>query len=464
MKISREVKISLLLSTYNCNARTGCYYPQGNSSQTIDPFTVGTLDFAVASLDAYVYNTSTQQLYAERMWSDEGKTVDVICDGISGSNIGAWQTNILPVILNRAGTANMVVVLSNPLGNDTTEAVSLYGRADAAPASYWESRINILANGVAQLKALGFKVIVGNNSYRNYGLDDSCRADEDKGAHYVNRMYIEPWIKANMPECWNSAADQPMLNAYNYIWNLGNWFFSSGDQTHPNTVGIQALRRYNHQIVSQMSRGIVPYAFTKRTWPDLGILSADVLRTVVAFGGDSTLSLLPANINKALVTANSTNNSYIDFTDTMLNSTGGGSPVKMYSYGWYSFNATGRGNTGDSSISLTNNYLLKGAAGLGSSSSNNRGFLEVGGLTPFGKYKIRLAASASTGAQVKTSWNYVNNFDTYQICEPKTVLPSGYMEFDAVADSVGFIHILVLTPSGSVAAYLSGLEVESISS
>jgi len=427
----------------------------------LTPFTVGTLCFGVASLDAYVYGTATQQTYAERMWSDDGETVDVVCDAVSGSTIGDWQTNILPVLLARSGTENLVVVLSNPLGNDTTNAVSTYGRADAAPESYWTSRIAVLADGVAQLQAAGIRVIVGNNSYRNYGLDDSCRADEDKGARFVNRTHLEPWIQANMPECWDSAAGQPMLNAYGYIWNLGNWFFNTDDQTHPNIMGIQALRRYNHSVVSAMAAGNIPPAITQRGWPDAGDASTDVVRTVVGFGSAATLDLMPSGINHAVVAAASTVNTYITFPATMVDADGAASPVKIHSYGWYSVNATGRGNDGDETVSLTNDALLSGAASLGSASNNNKGFIEFGGLTPFGRYKVRAAASASTGSQVKTSWVYVNSYTDYQECEPKTVLPEDYLEFDAIADSIGFIHLLVLTASGSVAGYLSGAEVES---
>ena len=209
----------------------GVYVGQGGEQQTISPFSIGTLDFAMASLDARPY-AATYLPYAKRMFTADGSAVDVICDALSGATMATWTSSALPNILARSATPNVVVSLANPLGNDVSNAVATYGRATDAPASYWTNVMALLANGVAQLKAAGFKVIVGNTSYRNYGLNNSCRTDEDKGAHYANRVYLEPWIKANMPECWNNAADRPMLDHYNYIWNLGDWALDPSDGVH----------------------------------------------------------------------------------------------------------------------------------------------------------------------------------------------------------------------------------------
>ena len=114
-------------------------------AQTLVPFTIGTLDFAMASLDSRPYSTLYQP-YAKRMFAADGSTVDVICDALSGANMTTWTNNVLPNILARSATPNVVVSLANPLGNDVSTAVSTYGRAADAPSSYWINVMSLLAS------------------------------------------------------------------------------------------------------------------------------------------------------------------------------------------------------------------------------------------------------------------------------------------------------------------------------
>ena len=74
-------------------------------SQTLVPFTIGTLDFAMASLDARPY-AATYLPYAERMFAADGSIVDVICDALSGATMATWNSSALPKILARSATPN----------------------------------------------------------------------------------------------------------------------------------------------------------------------------------------------------------------------------------------------------------------------------------------------------------------------------------------------------------------------
>ncbi|GAA4493482.1 hypothetical protein GCM10023095_03820 [Pseudaeromonas paramecii] len=436
----------------------------GVIQQELVPFSIGTLDFAMASLDANPYGTAYLS-HAERMFEYDGETVDVICDASSGADMSYWHTNVLPNILARTATPDLVVSLANPLGNDTSNAVAQYGRADAAPVSHWTNAMSLLADGVAQLKAAGFKVIVGNTSYRNYGLDNSCRTDEDKGAQYANRIYLEPWIKANLPECWNIAADRPMLDHYNYTWNIADWAVLPGDGVHHTEIGKSAIRRYNYEIITAMSRGDIPVVIEKRTWPDVGLPSSDIAETIFGIGGSSTLNSLPTNINKGLITASAVINTLVAFPAQCVDTSGQSSPVKPRAYGWYGYNSNGRGNTGDATTSLTNNFLLKGLAFIDNNFARNVGVIELGGLTPFGRYKVRYQASASVSATVgdKVSRVRCNSWATYQDHVSDEADPSAFLEFTAHADALGYIYLLVTLADGATLAYVSGVSVASVS-
>lgn len=457
-----QFKLSGAYSAVTQYIKSGGVY-SSIGSQTLVPFTIGTLDFGMASLDAIPYGP-TYIPYAKRMLAADGLTsANVICDALGGSTMATWTNNVLPNILARSTTPNMVVSLANPLGNDVSNAVSTYGRAADAPDSYWTNVMALLANGVAQLKAAGFKVIVGNTSYRNYGRDNSCRTDEDKGTHYANRVYLEPWIKANMPECWNNAADRPMLDHYNYIWNLGDWALDPSDGVHHTALGMASLRRYNHEVISAMSRGELPVSVIKRSWPDAGISSSDVIKTITGFGFTSTLDNMPVNINKGIIPMTPIENTLIGFPAQFVNNIGGNSPIKLQTHGWYGGNSTGRGNTGDSSVSLTNDALLKGFAYIDSNPRRNSGYIEIGGLTPFGKYTVRYTASAAATATVgdKVSQVRVNSSGSYKNHVSDEASPSGYLTFTVHADALGYIQALVVLASGGAFAYISGIEVES---
>jgi len=430
-----------------------------SESSIPDPvgFTIGTLCFGMASLDKYLYDTSTKRSWTEHMFSAAGEDVSLAIDAVSGRAIGDWYTKTLPVILARAGTENLVVVLANPLGNDITNAFGTYGRADAAPASYWTTRIELIADGVAQLQAAGFKVIVGNNSYRNYGLNDSCRADENIGSRFVDETYLHPWIKENMPECWDASIDRPILDVYNYVWGLGNWFFDDSDYTHPNNVGIAALRRFNFERIYAMSKGQIPDPVVKRTWPELGVSTTDVSETLFGFGSLTTLGNMPANINR-VVAPTTTGNIILTYPDLIVDTAGNQSPIKVNAIAWNSFFTTGRGNTGDTSVSLTNHDLLKGNIYLGAGTA----WIEINGLTPYGKYKVCVAGSAVVGSGAKIGNYGANTYPLLDVIDAEYVLPADFLVLEAIADPIGYIYLTVTTQSTSTSSYVSGISVESM--
>lgn len=418
--------------------------------QVISPFTIGTLDVCMASLDEQAYETDSATgtlfgSFAQRQLSNYLPGATLVSDALQGLTMANWYAGSpRSAVLARAGTANLVVVMGSPLGNDITAAINSYGSASAAPDSYWTAVMNYLTTAVAEFKAAGFKVIVGNNTYRNYGLDDSCRSNEDKGAHYVNRRFLEPWIKANMPECWDSDADRPFLDHYNFSWNVGNWLFASGDAVHHSLIGKNAFRNYTLSVVTSLSKGVKPAAIGKRSWPFSGV-SATLNPVVVAFGLDTTLTsaAVPANLNRVTVATSATLGaeqwvmpaSYKDVT-------GAATSLSLLGNGFYYQNNTGRGNAGDASLSVTNGVALSGAVVVRSTSGKRTGILEIHGLKPYGNYTLLFNASATltTTAGDKVTSVVANSSAVYSHVSDEAA-PGDYLTIPVTADPLGVVHI-----------------------
>lgn len=432
-------------------------------TQNLTPFTLGTIDFAVASLDAYAYDNNHIS-HGGDLYREVNPSATVVKDAIAGYAIQAWSDTILPTILARSATANLVVVLASPLGNDTTNSINDYGSPSGMsdPTAFWNAKLAILASGVAQLKAAGFKVIVGNNTYRRYNLDSSRRTNEDLGSEYVNKNFLEPWIKTNMPECWNTNADRPMLDVYRFTWNLGDWIFKTDDQVHLTDLGYAHLRRYVAKVVTTMSLGNVPSAITKIPYASLGVANGitgtAINEHIWCTGATAAQTSLPTGINKAYITAAATN-AKLYIPSQVVDVTGANSSVTLTGHGWYASASSGRGNTGDTSVSLTNNTLLTNCIYLTTTGGRTQGFIEIGGLTPNGKYTIKYQASASVSATVgdKVSDVYVYGQTQQHIADE--ALPTGYLTFNTVADGVGYVHMLVTLASGATAGYLSGVSI-----
>lgn len=443
------------------------------AGQVVSPFTIGTLDFCMASLDEQAYETDSASgspfgTFAQRQLNYYLTGATLVSDALQGLTMANWYAGSpRSAVLARAGTANLVVVMGSPLGNDITAAINTYGSASAAPDSYWTAAMNYLTTAVAEFKAAGFRVIVGNNTYRNYGLDDSCRANEDKGAHYVNRRFLEPWIKANMPECWDTAADRPFLDHYNFTWNVGNWLFASGDQVHHSTIGKNAFRNYNLSVVSKLSKGEKPASISKRSWPFAGV-SATLDPVVVAFGLDTTLTsaAVPANMNRVTVASAATLGAEQWTVPSSIKDVNGVTTVlSLLGNGFYYQNNTGRGNAGDTSLSVTNNVALSGAVVVRSTSGKRAGLLEIHGCEPNGNYTLLFNASATLSATAGDKvTGVVANSSTVFTHVSDEAAASAYLTIPVTADPLGVIHISVTYAgvlSGSTNyGYMSAIQLQ----
>lgn len=441
-------------------------------AQIIAPFTIGTLDFCMASLDEQAYETesSTGTLYgtfAQRQLNFYLSGATLVSDALQGLTMAAWYAGSpRSAVLARAGTPNLVVVMGSPLGNDITNAINTYGSASAAPDSYWQSAMNYLATAVNEFKAAGFRVIVGNNTYRNYGLDNSCRANEDKGSYYVNRRFLEPWIKANMPECWDAAADRPFLDHYNFTWNVGNWLFASGNAVHHSSVGKNAFRNYSLNVIATLSKGVRPTPVAKRAWPFVDG-SASLNPVVIAFGLNTTLTqaAVPANLNRVTVLSSATLGAeQWTLPASFVDVTGAVTPLSMLANGFYYQNSTGRGNAGDTSLSVTNHVALSGAVVSRSTSGKRLGIVAIHGLVPNAKYVLKYNASATLTATLddKTTAVVANSVVPATLIADEAA-PNQYLTLQVTADPLGVVHIGV-TYGGALGGstnygYLSAIEL-----
>lgn len=432
-------------------------------AQTLVPFTIGNLSFAVASIDSFTYEGGGT-VYAERQMASKGIITKVYNDGLGGTTVDTWLNTRVPLLISsHSGQAAWVTVLNNPLGNDITNAFNSYGAVNLSPDSIWITALDKLDRGIKKLQAAGSLVIIGNNSYRNYGVDNRCRTNEDLGSKYINDKFLHPYIKDNFPGCWNFSHDVPFLDNYTYSWNIADWMLI--DMTHPTSPGKSAWRRFNSEIISKMSAGIVPQFMEKKPWPLSSSNTNDLpSNVVVAFGSDSAA---PPNVNKLTRLAVSTTKVDTLFKEPLLyvDVNGVARALTVNVYGATNTNTTGRGNAGDVSSSITNNVLLKQFAYITTSGTNFTGplFVEIGGLTPYGEYTIAINTSASytatagdkvtaLRANTKTAVNHISD----------EALPINYVTITTAADSMGYVYVTADEAPGSAFAYINCLQIKSV--
>jgi hypothetical protein len=418
--------------------------------QVIEPFAVGTLSFATTSLDVYMLATGGTT-YMARALADAGLTgVTVREDATEGYTVAQIRSSMATLIPAMSALTNPVVVFNGIFANDCNTAKSSYGRVDAAPAAFWETRMADLQWIHDQCEAAGIRTLWGNVSWINYDLDNSCRADEDKGSAYVNRVWLEPWIKTNKPDQWDAASDRPMLDFYTATWNAADWAFV--DYIHPNTIGRQYWRRVNIDRISKMAQGIVPTPLQKLAWP---IVAAPYNQDpfITAFGNATSAAALPSAFNSFVATGSAANVVPPAVVKDLSGNVIAGAFVRLY--GQQNGNAEGRGNTGDASLTITNDKLLKGNC-----YNNSTVWVEIGGLAPDSLVTVRVNASYKATATVG-DWvgNVSANSPTSQQHVNDEALPSGFLAFQTRTDSFGSIHIVSTKEATAAYSCISGVEV-----
>lgn len=421
--------------------------------QVIEPFSVGTLSFATTSLDVYMLAIGGIS-HMPRMLADAGLAgVTVREDATEGYTVAQIRSSMATLIPAMAALTNPVIVFNGILANDCNDAKATYGRCDAAPSSFWEARMADVQWINDQCAAAGIKTLWGNISFINYDLNDSVRADEDIGSAYVNRVWLEPWIAANHPDQYDIAAGRAMIDFYTATWNSADWAFV--DYIHPNIAGRQFWRRVNVDRIAKMAQGIIPAPLQKLAWP---IVPADYDQDpfITAFGTAATASALPSAFNSYTASGSGTNSTPPATVKDLSGNVIPGAFVRMY--GQQNGNAQGRGNSGDASLTLTNDKLLKGNC-----YNNSTLFVEIGGLAPNSAVTVKFNASYQFTATVN-DWKGVvaANTATTQEHVNDEALPSGFLTFTTRTDPFGSIHITTTRTADAGGQYsgVSGIEVE----
>lgn len=427
------------------------YWREG-SSQVIEPFAVGTLSFATTSLDVYMLATGGIA-YMPRMLADAGLPgVTVREDATEGYTVAQIRASMATLIPAMSALTNPVIVFNGILANDCNTAKETYGRCDSAPAAFWEARMADVQWINDQCAAAGIKTLWGNISFINYDLNDSCRTDEDIGSAYVNREWLEPWIKVNHPDQFDTAANRAMIDFYTATWNSADWAFI--DYIHPNNIGRQFWRRVNVDRISKMAAGIVPAPLQKLAWPIVPA-NYDQGPFITAFGNPTSAAALPAAFNSFTATGSGTNSTPPAVVKDLSGNVIPGAFVRMY--GQQNGISNGRGNTGDASLTLTNDKLLKGNC-----YNNSTLYIEIGGLAPNSAVTVRFNASyALTGTVNDWKGVVAANTATTQAHVNDEALPSEYLTFTTRTDPFGSIHITTSRTQEAGGQYsgVSGIEV-----
>jgi lysophospholipase L1-like esterase len=419
--------------------------------QVIEPFAVGTLSFAVASLDVGMLSGATS--YFQRMLDDYGLTgVTVRSDAVAGRNVAAVKAALPALLTTLSALPNPVIAFSSLLGNDVTDAFDAYNSAAAAPGGYWEARMADVDDIADLCEAAGVKPVFGNVSYRNYGTDNRCRSNEDLGSAYVNRVYFEPWLKARYPQQWDDAADRPIIDDYANSWTVGDWCLI--DYVHCTALGYQQRRRWMSDRIASMSLGVIPRHIGKPAWPVVASSSTQE-RIIIGYGTAASVAALPAGMNRFSATGSGTSQTPPATVVDVAGAVVLGAFTRFY--GQQNSLNTGRGNSGDSSVTLTNNNLLIGSFYQGGATSM---FAELSGLAPNAAIRVKYNASASVTATVgdKSTDVRANSFAA-QTHVADEAAPSGILAFDTITDPLGFVHVQAVRSTGGTNSYVSGIEV-----
>lgn len=425
------------------------YVSAGQLAQVIEPFAIGSLSFAGASIDTI----SMENGHTSAM-SDIQSQFDAV--GITGvtahldaqasrsmSALRLAMPTIIASVLTRQ--APRVVVFANILGNDVSGAGGAYGRPDLAPAAWWNQRIADLDYCVQLCRDNGIRPIVTNTSWRNYGGDMSCRTDEAKGSRWVDETYLHPYIRENLPDCWDFASERPMIDCYRGSWHIGDWGYE--DHVHPNELGKIFWRRFVGSRIALMATGVIPAPIVQQTWPFAPVSSARA-PVRIAFT-NLTSTGIPAAINVFRRTGAAPG------TFGPLKYVGGSeSPLWVHiSHNTGSFPA--RGNLGDTSDDITNDSVLKYSV-----TTNNKICVAVGGLEPLEAVRVRFTASTAYSEPAGDRVVQVSvPYDEPQTSEIDLDPTNTVLTFETVADGDGIVFVSVTRPSGSVNAAICGIEI-----
>ena len=426
--------------------------------QVLPVFDIGVISFNVASLDVGIGAGGTIG-WMNDIFLDEGHVCTARVDGVAGRDSAGVLAALPALLTTLSALQNPVIVFASIFGNDVSNAFNTYGRADAAPVSYWTERLNTLNQIAVLCEAAGVRPIFGNDSYRNYGLDNRCRTDQDIGSGFVNRMYLEPWIKARYPEQWDFVANRPILDEYRWSWAIADWTYT--DHIHLSGTGYHMRRRFLASRIGKMAKGVMPQPISLVPWP---VVPQSLVheRVLYSFSNQTAANSIPAVFNKSVSTGSGTSNRVHPAIIRDVNGIAiPGGFVRHF--GAQNGLGDGRGNGSDNSPSLTNAELLKGSFYTGGAGNM---YTELGGFPPNSAVRVKFNSSA---AYTATADDRVTEVYASGSSVPKTQIsdmaaPSEILVFEALTDPLGVVTITTRRATGGTNAFISGLEVKGRSS
>lgn len=350
------------------------------------------------------------------------KEVELIPRANGGETSSVLAGRIDSVLSEFTGE-NGVVFFVHAGGND----VSSNRPYDTATVAQKAALGNSLQYIVNAIEAAGHTCVMSSITYRTY----PDVPPESNGSLPYNEQIVNPLIQASLPEYWNSTTNRPSFDLYTQTINNLEWI--SADNVHPTTAGQAGIRNY---IFSRLSD------FFEST--DAKLTSSLGTNYVVDLGSNSISQPL-ASINKVIGG---------DDQFQVLKKTTGPEGSYILLSDFDGSGTTGRGNTGDSTTSLTNDDLLKTFWYV---SGAQTGVVSVGGLANGCNGAISFTASRNT-----TSTDRVAEITVQGITKTLDGAenPAAIVSFDfSIENDANSIDAYIKKQDGSTFAYISGIEI-----
>jgi len=384
------------------------------------------INFFGASIMNGAFNLQTTR--AEQFFAERGLSVNVIAETQSGASSGTYVTNMSNAVVTHAALEDVLVVIHGS-GNDVTTNRPY---ATASQSTLDNIDANMRATIQTALDA-GWVVNYGGCTWRNY----ADVPPDSNGSEPFNNNLFYPIIQDLTPNAWNAAKSAPMIDYYNFTkLNSG---LLSGDGVHP--VSSSGDYGFAGFVCNQLSKDILSI-------PDANYAGKTFVigtNTYVNNSGDR----VNGNINNGFILNSTvTNFSMVDTNGITVNNLGfvlEGTNVLA--------NTEGRGNSGDTSNSLTNDALLSRSVYTSDDSIVN---CQFSGLPVGATGVLSITASRDTTATDRRA-EYTYDGVTKEL-DAAAVTPE-IITFNFTVDADGKIPFTWKRKTGDAFAYFSGAQI-----
>ena len=372
-------------------------------------FTVTKIVNLSASIGNHSFDEFTIPLMQGYVKNKYGKEVEIINEGISGSNVSTYLA-VLPEILAKYTNEPNTVFFLHLGGNDIS--IKFLDLSEGSKAQ----KISDMSTIYDLVHAQGQKLIQSSLTFRNYfgnTIQNNPDLNElEQGSYTYTRDWIVEVMKIKAPEFL--VNDWPMLDEYNVTRNIyKDWRESSDspDYSHPSRFARLFFAKHAVESIIRLSMGLTVDKVAPRNFNEVTATTSPVHFTL-GFGRDLEVgSSTQTNINWVarkrpipvgtesihIPTIKSTSGQLLD-------------GLSAYSYA-SDTQRRGTGNTADptnSSATLENNVLLSSALSI--KAGNGVLWVVVEGLEPMRQYTVKLAASVGLSSDVTVHfWGLTGN-------------------------------------------------------